>query len=113
VPSTPAYREWHVTICLFLVRHFLIQVYCQSQRCSVFLPATSTDVERVFSRGRLVLSHIRNRLTVASTRVLMCLGAWSKLNLVRNADIKAAAVLPDIIGDEDELELDWDYMSYD
>jgi len=43
----------------------------------------------------------------------MCLGIWSKLNLVRNADIKAAAVLPDIIGDEDELELDWDYMSYD
>ncbi|KIK04005.1 hypothetical protein K443DRAFT_93961 [Laccaria amethystina LaAM-08-1] len=77
------------------------------------IPATSTDVERVFSKGRLVLSHIRNRLTVASTRALMCLCAWSKLNLVRTADIKAAAVLPDIVGDENELELGWDYISYD
>jgi hypothetical protein len=71
------------------------------------------DVERVFSKGRLVLSHIRNRLTVASTCALMCLCAWSKLNLVRTADIKAAAVLPDIVGDENELELGWDYISYD
>jgi hypothetical protein len=43
----------------------------------------------------------------------MCLCAWSKLNLVRTADIKAAAVLPDIVGDENELELGWDYISYD
>ena len=27
-----------------------------------FATATSTDVERVFSQGRLLLSHIRNRL---------------------------------------------------
>jgi len=113
MPSTPAYHEWHITICLFLVRQFLIHVYCQSQRCSVFLPATSMDVEHVFSKGHLVLSHIHNCLTVASTHALMCLSAWSKLNLVRNADIKAVAVLPDIIGDEDDLEFGWDYMSYD
>ena len=78
-----------------------------------FLLATSTDVERVFSKGRLVLSHIRNRLSVASTRALMCLGAWSKLGLVRNADIKAAVILPDLVGEEAELEFGWDYITYD
>ncbi|KAF8805703.1 hypothetical protein BYT27DRAFT_7103979, partial [Phlegmacium glaucopus] len=77
------------------------------------LPATSTDVEQVFSKGHLVLSHVCNQLTVASTRALMCLGAWSKLGLVLDANTKFAATLPDIIGDEDELRLGWDYVSYD
>ena len=39
--------------------------------------ATSVDVERVFSKGRILLSHVRNRLSVQSTWALMCLGAWS------------------------------------
>ena len=43
----------------------------------------------------------------------MCLSAWSKLGLVRNKDINAAAILPDIVGDKDELEFGWDYTSYD
>lgn len=77
------------------------------------MPATSTDVERVFSKGRLVLSHIHNHLTVASTCALMCLGAWSKLGLVRDADIKVATALPDLVGAEDKLRLGWDYMSFD
>lgn len=76
---------------------------------SVFpLLATSVDVERVFSKGRLVLSHIRNRLTVASTRALMCLGAWSILGLVEDADIKAVANLPDVMDDDDDNEIRWD-----
>ena len=74
--------------------------------------ATSVDVERVFSKGRLVLSHIRNRLTVASTRALMCLGAWSKLGLVRDADLLAAAALPEVKEDEDEFNVGWDYITY-
>jgi len=43
----------------------------------------------------------------------MCLGAWSKLGLVHDADIKAAAILPDVVGEEDELRFGWDYMTYD
>jgi len=43
----------------------------------------------------------------------MCLGAWSKLGLVHDADIKVAAILPDIVGEEDELRFGWDYMTYD
>jgi hypothetical protein len=44
----------------------------------------------------LTLSHIRNHLSVDSTRALLCLGAWSKLGLIRKADIQDAATLPDV-----------------
>ena len=72
-------------------------------------PATTVDVERMLSKGCLILSHIRNRLSVNSTRALLCLGAWSKLGFVRKADIHDAVTLPDLKeGDsdmEDELDL--------
>ena len=74
--------------------------------------ATSVDVERVFSKGWFVLSHIHNRLTVASTRALMCLGMWSKFGLVRDADLLAAAALPEVKEDEDEFNVGWDYITY-
>ncbi|KAG6809701.1 hypothetical protein H0H92_015106 [Tricholoma furcatifolium] len=46
-----------------------------------------------------------------STRALMCLGAWSKVGMVRNSDLKEAAELPDVLKDE-ELEVDdaWDTL---
>ncbi|KIL54603.1 hypothetical protein M378DRAFT_47609, partial [Amanita muscaria Koide BX008] len=53
------------------------------------IPATSVDVERLFSRGRLVLAHTRSRLSVLSTRSLLCLGSWSLLDLVRDEDVRA------------------------
>ncbi len=52
-------------------------------------------VERVFSQGRLLLSHLRNRLEVQSTRALICLGDWSRRNMVKNEDLLDAAALPD------------------
>ncbi|KIP01061.1 hypothetical protein PHLGIDRAFT_38406, partial [Phlebiopsis gigantea 11061_1 CR5-6] len=42
-------------------------------------PATAVDVERFFSRGRILLSHIRNRLSATSTRALLLVGAWTRL----------------------------------
>jgi len=68
------------------------------------------DVERVFSQGRLLLSHIRSRLSVQSTRALMCLGVWSLLGFVKDSDVKAVVVLPELRADEDEGELKahWD-----
>ena len=65
----------------------------------------------MFSQGRLLLSHIRSRLSVQSTRALMCLGVWSKLGYVTDSDVKAAVlVLPELDKDEDEneLDIDWD-----
>lgn len=45
----------------------------------IYFSATSVDVERIFSRGRILLSHLRNRLSPQTTRSLMCLQAWSLL----------------------------------
>jgi len=68
------------------------------------------DVERVFSQGRLLLSHIRSHLSVQSTRALMCLGVWSLLSYVKDYDVKAVVVLPELQADEEEgeLKLGWD-----
>jgi hypothetical protein len=74
------------------------------------ISATSTDVERVFSQGRLVLSHIRNRLSAQSTRALLCLGNWSLLGYIKDKDITAVTVLPEVLGDEEELEVGWDSL---
>ena len=40
----------------------------------------------------------------------MCLGAWSLLGYVRDSDVKAVVVLPELQADEkeEELELGWD-----
>jgi hypothetical protein len=75
-----------------------------------FILATSVDVERTFSQGRLLLSHIRNRLSIQSTRALLCLGIWSEMGYVRDKDVKAATVLPEVGSDEDDDDLgdDWD-----
>ena len=68
----------------------------------------SVDVEWVFSRGRLLLSHICNGLSVQSTRILMCLGAWSRICLVKDDDVMEAVRLPEVNGVEVELDRDWD-----
>jgi hypothetical protein len=70
--------------------------------------ATSTDVERIFSQGRILLSHICNQLSSQSIRALMCLESWSRLGLVKDKDIFAVTVLAEIEGDEDALEEGWD-----
>jgi hypothetical protein len=75
----------------------------------VFPIATSVDVERVFSRGRLVLSHVRSRLSAQSTRALICLGSWSLKGLVMDSDVLAVGSLADVEGDEElELGVGWD-----
>ena len=76
----------------------------------MLLLATSVGVERTFSKGRLLLSHIRNRLSVQSTRALMCLGVWSLRGYVRDNDINEVTALEELVGEEkmDELSADWD-----
>lgn len=69
--------------------------------------ATTVDVERVFSRGRLVLPHVRSRLAVQSTRASLCVGLWSSQGLVRDCDIKAS-LGADNVEEDGELPKDWD-----
>ena len=69
--------------------------------------ASSIAVERVFSKGRLIMSHIQNRLSADSSRALMCLGAWTRAGYVETADLKHAASLPDAKDDEPWPEDNW------
>jgi hypothetical protein len=65
-------------------------------------------VERVFSHGRILLPHTRNRLSSESTRALLCVGDWTRRGFVKDKDIKCAALLPDVVDEEAPLEKDWD-----
>jgi hypothetical protein len=67
------------------------------------------DVERVFSRGRLILPYVRNRLSAQSTRAQLCVGNWSLHGHIHDSDVLAASLLPDVHGDEkEEFEEGWD-----
>ncbi|TFK79581.1 hATC-domain-containing protein, partial [Polyporus arcularius HHB13444] len=74
------------------------------------IPGTSVDVERVFSRGRLLLPHVRNGLSSQSIRALLCLGEWSLLDLIDDTDIEGDIKgLAELDGDEEVLLEDgWD-----
>lgn len=77
----------------------------------MLVAATSVDVERIFSIGRIILPHLRNGLSVQSIRAILCLGEWSRLGLVMDSDIMKEARTPAIEGDEDvELEDGWDLI---
>jgi len=64
-------------------------------------------VEHVFSKGRILLSYVRNHLASQSICALMCLGNWSKLGYVKDKDVLAVAALPDIEEDKEELPDRW------
>ena len=55
-----------------------------------------------------MLSHVRSRLSVQSTRALLCVGPWSLLGLVKDQDVMTAAMLADINEDAEDLGLGWD-----
>ncbi len=78
-------------------RYVFYSLFIIFQKVSRLILATSVDVERVFSTGRLLLSHIRNRLSAQTTRALLCLNNWSKLGLVKEDDVLQVAA-------EDELD---------
>jgi hypothetical protein len=108
--SIRAFIGWLWIIYLSLVRptkSYLLKLSLTNLFINV-LSATSVDVERTFSQGRLLLSHIRNRLSVQSTRALLCLGVWSLMGYVKDNDLKAATVLPEAGSDEEVLANDWD-----
>ena len=86
---------------------FLILNTCNFSSPLIFL-ATSVDVERTFSQGRILLSHVRNRLSVQSTRALLCLGTWSEMGYVKDKDVRATTILPEVSDDESDLAEDWD-----
>ena len=85
-------------------------IFTALQLVSQYYQATAVDVERVFSRGRTVLSYQRNRLGVQTVRALLCVEDWIKAGLIKDKDlVKWLRGLPDI---EEEHESDvgegWD-----
>lgn len=82
--------------------------------------ATSVDVERVFSKGRILLSHVRNRLSAQTTRAVLCVGSWSLLQeeheglmLIHPDDVLAVTKEPELEEEEADKELveDWDRIA--
>lgn len=61
-----------------------------------------------------MLSHLRSRLSVQSTRALMCLGEWSQMGFVKDNDVRAATsmTLPEVGDEEEMLEDDWDSIMF-
>lgn len=46
-----------------------------------------------------------------STHTLLCVGSWSLLGYVKDIDITAVTILPEVEGDkEEEFEEGWDRM---
>ena len=74
--------------------------------------AMSVDIERVFSKGRILLSHVRNRLSVQSTRALLCLGAWSLMGFICSSDVLPVTKMPEE-GEEDDKDVveGWDHIN--
>ncbi len=68
------------------------------------------DIERIFSRGRLILPHVRNSLSSQSIRALLCLGEWSLLDLIDDTDIEGDIKGLSELEGEDEVVLEdgWD-----
>ena len=68
------------------------------------------DVERVFSQGRVLLPHTRNRLSGQSIRALLCLGEWSRLDLIDSTDVRETSELPELADNSDtdyEMPAGW------
>ncbi|KZV77954.1 hypothetical protein EXIGLDRAFT_597169, partial [Exidia glandulosa HHB12029] len=53
----------------------------------LMIPATSVNVERIFSRGRHLLHYERNRLAPESIRALLCLGEWARIDILKHEDV--------------------------
>jgi hypothetical protein len=65
-------------------------------------------VERLFSHGRLAVTHTRSRLSAQTTRAIICLVAWSLLNLLKTEDVMLVAALGEVVGNEYAMEDGWD-----
>ncbi|TFK80654.1 hATC-domain-containing protein, partial [Polyporus arcularius HHB13444] len=74
------------------------------------IPGTSVDVERVFSRGRRALSHIGSRLSAQTTCAILCVGTWSRLELIRPSDSLAVTSGPEVNNNDSDYEMEdgWD-----
>ena len=69
------------------------------------LLASLVAVERVFSKGHLLLSHVQNWLSAESTCALLCLGYWDKMGYIMNSDLLTVANLPNAKDDRKGFDI--------
>ena len=105
---TLAFIRWHWIICQSLVCYEVPLFYNIPDDSLTHFLATSADVECTFSQGHLLLSHVCICLSVQSTWTLLCVGVWSLLGYVKDNDIKAVTILPEVDSDEEgQLPENW------
>jgi hypothetical protein len=75
--------------------------------------ATSIDIEHIFSRSRLLLSHTRSHLSTQMTHAVLCVGQWSVCNLVKTEDVVVVSKMEDEDGEEEEMDEGWDTITID
>lgn len=100
----------HMALDYLLILGMSVYVWCCLMLTSSV--ATFIDVERMFSEGQILLSHLHNCLSVQLTWALMCLGAWSLMGYVWDSNVKAVTMLPELKEDEEEepLKENWDLI---
>ena len=79
--------RWRWIISVFPVNYFYLPLILL---LIVFLVATSTAVECVFSQGCQLLSFTRNHLRASSICAFLCLGSWGHNDLIFFEDVLAA-----------------------
>ena len=97
LPYNPC--QYYLFFCVLLIFKY-----------TILISAAFIAVEQVFSKGRLVLSHIWNCLSTQSTCALLCLSAWSKLGYVKLDDLKVVASLPDVMPDKTWSDEEWNVV---
>ncbi len=69
------------------------------------------DVERIFSRGHVILSYLRNRLSVQMVQALLCIDEWIKVGIIKEKHIHDAIKGSKEMEEDDEamyVEDGWD-----
>ena len=56
----------------------------------------------------LLVQRRNSASSVQSTHALLCVGAWSLLGYIKDEDVKATTVMPEVKGEEEELATNWD-----
>ena len=117
-PLIPFSGGWRRKLCILvslkwpvIIFVFQVNIIFYTSPILTICVATSVDVERTFSKGQLLLSHIRNQLSAKSMRALLCLNNWTKQGYVKQEYFKEAAALPEVDSvDEAAEESDVDMM---
>jgi len=72
------------------------------------ISASSTDIERIFSRGRDLLEYRRNCLSPESLQALLCLGDWIQTGAVTVHNITGYLVAEE----QDESDSDSEFEDW-